>query len=173
MSSIFNAEIAEVIDIIPAIVPSDFHGQTNNGLWVSMASPWRVGILVFKGTGTAAQDPVLTLNQATDNAGTNSKALNFTRIRTKYGSTALSQTTMNQWSLVTQAAANTFTMTSQAANCAMVFIEVREADVDIQNGFKFIQLSVASVGANAQICSAIYIGGGLEYLQSILPNALA
>lgn len=171
MASLLNAEILEIIEVVPAIIPSDFHGQTNNGLWVA-AQAWRTGILFFKGAGTSTQDPVLTLNQATDNLGTGSKALNFTRVRTKYGSTALSQTTMTQWSIVTQAAANTFTLTSQAVNVGMVFIDLREVDLDIANNFNHIQLSVASVGANAQLCSAFYIGGGLDYQQSISQNFL-
>lgn len=168
----YNQEIFEVIDIVPGFTPVDMSTGANNGLWVNMALIHRVGIVLFKGVGTAAQDPTITLNQATDNLGTGSKALSsITRARTKSGAT-LTQTTLATETIVTQAAASTFTVAGSANQIAIWMLEIREGDLDVANGFNHIQAAVADVGANAQIGALFYIAAGGSYLGSLPINVL-
>lgn len=165
-----NMEIGEVMGFAFDIAPSDLHGQANTGLWC-YASGFRTGILFLKNVGTASQDPVLTFQQATDNLGTNAKALNITRYRVM-SSASLSQTTMTQLAVATQAAANTVTLTGLAALYCLALFEIKEFDLDINNGFNHVQCSIANVGANAQIGSVTYLAFGNDFLQAVPPNFL-
>ena len=168
----FNHEFLEVADIIPAFVPVDMQTGNNNGLWVNMKYVRRLVCVLYKGSGTAGDDPVITLKQATTNAGANSKALTFNRIRTKANAALASLT---QFALTTQTPANTFTTTS-AANPALIAVEITATDLDMNNGFNFVQLSIPDTGTNAQLGCAFYIAYGLRYLQGVpnpVPNELS
>ena len=56
----------------------------------------------------------------------------------------------------TQAAANTFALTSDAALQAIAVIDVKAEDLDIDNGFDCLQANVADVGTNSQIGCILY-----------------
>ena len=164
----FNHEFLEIADIIPAFVPVDLHNAANNGQWISMKYIGRLVCVLLKAAGTAGDDPVITLKQATSNAGAGAKALTFTRARTKIGAIA----TTPQWTLVTQSAANTFTPTS-AASPAVIAVEVQQTDLDLNNGFSFVQVSIPITGTNAQLGAAFYIAYGIKYAQTLTPSALS
>ena len=163
-----NQEFLEIADIIPAFVPVDLQAAANNGQWVAMKNIGRLLCVLLKAAGTAGDDPVFTLRQATSNAGANAKALPFTRIRTKIGAIASTP----QWSIATQAAANTFTPTS-AASPAVMAVEIQPTDLDFNNGFSFVQLQVPDTGTNPQLGAAFYIAHGLRYQQSVTHTALS
>lgn len=164
----FNREFLEIADIIPAFVPVDLQSGANNGQWVSLENIGRLLCVLFKAAGTADDDPVITLMQATSNAGANSKPLPFTRVRTKIGAIA----TTPQWSLVTQEAANTFAPTS-AASPAMIAIEVQPTDLDVNNGFRFVQIQVPDTGTNPQLAAAFYIASSIRFGQATNLSALS
>lgn len=165
----FNHEFLEIADIIPAFVPVDMQTGANGANWVNMKLIEKLVCVLFKGAGTAGDNPVFTVNQATDNAGTLSKALNFTRMRSKIGAIA---TAANQiWTITTQAAAGTWTPTS-AASVAVLAVEINARDLDINNGFNHVQLTIPDIGSNAQLGCGFYIAYGLKYPQSITPTFL-
>ena len=169
MAGNFNAEFLELADIVPAFIPVDMQSGANNGTWVNMALCDRVVCVLFKAVGTAGDDPVFTLKQATDGAGTGAKALTFTRIRTKIGAIA---TAANQvWTVVTQSASGTYTATS-AASAAVIVVEVLAKDLDINNGFTNVQLSIPDIGTNAQLGCAFYIPWNLKQPTAINPTFL-
>lgn len=164
-----NRELLEVADIVPAFVPVDMQNGNNGSNWVNMALAERVLCVLYKAAGTAGDDPVFTLNQAKDNTGTGSKALTFTRIRTKIGPIA---TAANQiWTIATQAAGGTYTPTS-AASVALIAVDVRAFDLDINNGFNHVQLTIPDTGSNSQLGCAFYIVYALKQPQSITPTFL-
>ena len=163
----FNHEFLEIADIIPAFVPVDLHTPANGGQWVDMKYIGRLLCVLFKSAGTAGDDPVITLKQATSNAGAGAKSLNFTRARTKIGAIA----TTPQWTTTTLGAANTFAPTS-AASPAVIAVEVQPNDLDLNNGFSFVQLSIPITGTNPQLGTAFYIAYGIKYAQSTTPNEL-
>lgn len=164
----FNHEFLESADIIPAFVPVDMQTAANNGQWVAMKNISRLLCVLLKAAGTSGDNPVFTLQQATSNAGAGAKALNFTRARTKIGAIASTP----QWTIATQAAANTYTPTS-AASQAVIAVEVVATDLDMANGFNFVQLSIPDTGSNAQLGAAFYIAYGLKFPQSVTASALS
>lgn len=163
-------EFFEQGTIVPAFDPVDMHTGANNGIWVSMANYNRMVAVLFKGIGTSGQDPVFTLMQAQNSSGLNAKALNFTRVRTKIGATL--DTAVNDFTLVIQAAGDTYTPAGSAVDSAMVGVDIKASDLDIQGGFSWVQLSVPSVGANAQLGCGFYIMFQARFAQQTPPTAL-
>lgn len=164
----FNHEFLEIADLIPAFVPVDMQTGSNTGQWVSMKNITRLVCVLYKASGTAGDNPVFTLQQATSNAGAGAKALNFTRARTKIGAIASTP----QWTIASQSASNTYTPTS-AANPALIAVEIQAGDLDVSNGFTFVQLSIPDTGTNAQLGTAFYIAYGLRYPQAVTASALS
>ena len=164
----FNREFLEIADIIPAFVPVDMQTAANNGQWIAMKDFSRLLCVLLKAAGTAGDNPVVTLQQATSNTGTGAKALNFTRARTKIGAVASTP----QWTIVTQTASSTYTPTS-AASQAVIAVEVQATDLDLANGFNYVQLSIPDTGTNPQLGAAFYIAYGIAYPQSVTMSALS
>ncbi len=149
--SCFNQEFLEGANLEAAFVPVDLSAAANNGQWVSLTEYQRCVAVLFAAAGTAADDPVLSVNQATDNAGTGAKALSFTRIRQKSGATVPGIDT-----IVSQSAAGSYTATGTAAQQKIIAIEIQASDLDVANSFTHVQLSVAKA-AHPQLGSAFYI----------------
>lgn len=164
----FNHEFLEIADVIPAFVPVDMQTAANNGQWVAMKNISRLVCVLLKAAGTAGDNPVFTLQQATSNAGAGAKALTFTRARTKIGAIASTP----QWTVASQSAANTYTPTS-AASQAVIAVEIQANDLDLANGFNFVQLSIPDTGTNPQLGAAFYIAYGIRYPQSVTASALS
>lgn len=148
-----NARLVESGQIQAAFVPVDMSGGANNGHWFDMTEFRRVMVLLFTAAGTTGHNLTVTLNQAQDNAGTGSKALNFTSYFKKESASGL--TGVGQFTEVDQAAANT--LTTNSADQALYAVEVLESDLDVNNGFNHIQVTVSQAGA-AQVGGALYIG---------------
>ncbi len=148
-----NRHFLEKNQVVAAIIPVDLMTAANNGDWVSLKNYGRVAAILFKAAGTAGDDPVFTLRQATDVSGTNAKALPFTRIDSKVGT----QTGIGQFTTTTQAAANTYTDLVSAEAQAIMVVDIKAEDLDADNGFDCVQLQIPDVGANAQLGCALYI----------------
>jgi hypothetical protein len=146
--------LSENGQFVQAIVPINLATGANNGDWVSMANYNHLSIVVSTGVGASGEDITLTVNQATDNAGTSSKALTFTDIYEKEGSTALSA--VGTATKQTQSAAQTYNSTSGGENEQLIVVEIDADDLDADGGFDFVQLTIADVGSTSQIGSAIY-----------------
>lgn len=154
-----NALLVERTQICAAFGPVDLSAAANSGDWVSLKDFDSCAIIFFKGAGTAGDDPTLTLLQATDVAGTSSKALDFTRIDVKQGTL----TALGAFTTVTQAAANTYVDLTSAESAGIYVIEIRADELDVANGFDCVQFSVADVGTNAQLGAALYLLRGSRY----------
>lgn len=164
-----NALLVEQVQVVSAIIPSDLSGAANNGDWVSLKNFARATVLVLKGAGTAGEDPVITLRQAKDVAGTDAKALTFTRVDEKVGV----QTGIGQFTTVEQAAANTYTNTASAEAQAVFAIDVLASTLDINNGFDCLQVQIPDVGTNAQLGCALYLLREPRYATNgVVPSAI-
>jgi hypothetical protein len=159
----FNQHITEKGQFVPGIVPVALN--TNPGAtsdYVSMKGYGRCAIVFFKGVGTNGDDPTLTLSQATAVAGTSAKALNITRVDKKQAATNLLSTGTFTTSTTTSVAShdtfstNTWTNSDLAEQAAMVVIDVKAEDLDIDGGFDCIILNVSDVGTNAQLGCLFY-----------------
>jgi hypothetical protein len=149
--------------IVSGFIPVDMQTGANTGDWVSVENFNHLSIVLFKGAGTAGDDPTLTVLQATDNAGTSSKALNFTRIYTKQGTL----TGIANFTLTTQSAANTYTDATSAEVTAIWVVEFDADDLDVSSGFDHIQASVADVGSNAQLGCCLYLATEPRFAASV------
>lgn len=164
-----NNLFVEEAQIVMAIVPVDSQTAANNGDWVSLKGYERCTIVLIKAAGIAGDDPVFTVRQAQDVSGTGAKALNFTRIDAKVGV----QTGIGTFTTVTQAAANTYTDTVSAEAQAIMVVEFKAEDLDVNNNFDCIQLQIPDTGAGgAQLITALYILRGAKFGGAALSSAI-
>lgn len=153
-----------------AFVPVDLATGANAGDWVSLENYERCVVVLFAEAGAAGEDPVFALNQATDAAGTGSKALTFTTIYEKVGTL----TGVTSWTRTTQTAAGSYTNAASAETEKIIAVEVKADELDVDNGFKFLQLSVADTGATAaQFGCGFYIMLEPRYPQAAVQSALS
>lgn len=149
--------IAEELQVVPAIIPVDLSSGANAGDYISLKNFGHVTIAILTGIGTAGDDPVISINQATDVSGTGAKALQIDEVFHKVGATAINA--VGEFTRATQTAADTYDTAGidGAENEMLLLIEIDAADLDVDNNFDCLQLNIADVGTNAQIGSANYI----------------
>lgn len=158
-----GAPFVQNSQIVSGFVPVDLQAGANTGDWVSVENFNNLAIVFFKAAGTAGDDPTLTVTQATDNAGTSSKALNFTRVYTKQGTLS----SVANFTLTTQSAANTYTDATSAEVQAIWVVEFAADDLDVSSGFTHIQASVGDVGSNAQVGACLYLATEPRYAAAV------
>lgn len=137
-----------MVEGFPAV---DLSTAANNGDWVSLSNYGKCAVVFVSGIGTAGQDPTLTIEQATDNSGTSSKALNIPtdRIWKKQAATNLSS--VGAWADASGGVTdNTWTHADAAEESVIVWVEFKVTDLDVNNDFAYLRGTVADVGANAQ-----------------------
>lgn len=146
-----NTRIIERILPIWAVAPANYTGVPNTIQYVSMKNFERMGVAIVTGAwagGTAA----VTVNQATNIAAGTNKALAFSFM---WSSTSTSAT-------VTKNAVVSNTFNLSAAN-TLYWIEFVQSDLDIDNAYTCIGVSIASPGSNADFYSVAYIGDCSKY----------
>jgi hypothetical protein len=162
-------KLGESYDLSTGLAPVDLSTAANTGKRVSMVEVASVDIVVIKGAGTAADDPVLTLKQHTAaTSGTTSDLAVITEYSLKNEATLDGDET---WTRVTQSAAATITDPGGAGTSAesqqIVVIHVR-AD-QLTPGNTHISLDIADVGTNAQLGAVLYIVHNNDH---VAPTAL-
>lgn len=166
-----NAELAEQVNIVSAFAPVDMSAAANTGDWVSLKNYERATLVLFKGAGTAGDDPTVTLQQATDVSGTGAKALSvIDRVHTKQDT---SLATVGGYTLVEQTAADTYTDDTSAEDQAIWVIDIQTEELDVDGGFDCIQASVGDVGTNAQLGGALWLLWGARYGGNGMQSAIA
>jgi len=142
-------------DICSAFVPVDLKTGANAGDFISMKDWHHLTIVFFKSIGTAGDDPIFELKQATVVAGTDTKDLNgITSVFYKQG---LDLTAVTHFDEATQAADEHYTDATSAELSGIYVIEIDDTMLDVNNGFDCVQFNVADIGANAQLGCALYI----------------
>jgi len=161
-------------DIIPAIQPLDLQ-TARTGDYVSLKNARHVDIVIYKGVGTDGDDPVITVTQAQDVAGTAVKNLAVvTQYWEKEAATDLTGT--GTWTRVTQTASQDVAPGDPSAQYAAMYVIPIDADqLDVDNGFDCIKVAVADTGTNAQLGCAFYILSGLRFPDrpQSLPSSIA
>lgn len=168
-----NVEFAELFQVVPAIMPVDMQAGANAGDWVNMKLYPMCTVIVMAAIGTAGDDITVTFLQATDVAGTGSKNLaTVDRVYRKEGATDINA--VGTYTLDEQAAAATWTNTTNAENELLLVATVRARDLDIANDFDCMSISIADVGSNAQLGAALYVlYPGMYGAGATLPSAIA
>lgn len=164
--------LGHVFDVIPAIVPLDLQ-TARDGDWVSLKNAQGVCFVVFKGVGTAGDDPDITIEQATDIAGTGAKVLNA--IATVWKKQGALLTGVGVWTKVTQTADDLFDADATSAEEQAVYVfEVETDELDVDGGFDCVRVRVLDTGVNAQLGAALYLLYGLRHQATPenLPNSI-
>src|SRR5437899_2301833 len=116
-------KLVENAQIVAGFVPLDLQTQ-RDGDWVLLRDFNHLTIVFYKGVGQAGENPTVTLQQATDNAGSGVKALTFTEIWKKQ---AADVQTVGQFTKTTQAAGNTYSDVS--GNLQAIWVLEIDADM--------------------------------------------
>ena len=143
-----NALLVEAAKIVKAFGPVDTTGAAQTGSWVSLAHYKKLAVILSTGAW-AGGDAAVTLEQAQDAAGTGAKALSFDKYYEVFNAANTPDDVASEVGVVS----DTYNLTG--ANKVHV-IEVRAADLDINNGFRFVRVKTASPGANADLIAAHY-----------------
>jgi hypothetical protein len=160
-------KLVENAQIVAGFVPFDLQTQRIAD-WVSLADFNHLSVIFFKGTGTDGDDPVITLEQATDNAGSGAKALTFTEIWRKQ---AADVQTVGQFTKTTQAAADSYTNTDGHQQAIWV-LEIDADMLDVDGGFDHIRVSLNDTGTNPQLGCVLYVLTQPRYAEATPPSAL-
>jgi hypothetical protein len=149
--------LGESYDLSTGLAPVNLATAANTGKRLAMSEVTSVDIVVIKGAGTAAEDPVLTLKQHTAaTSGTTADLATITEYWLKNEATLDGDET---WTKVTQAAAATITDPGAGGTSAeseqLVVIHVR-AD-QLTPGNTHISLDIADSGTNSQLGAVLYI----------------
>lgn len=175
-----NQHFAEQYNVCQGFLPVAMNTAANSGDWVSMRDYGRCTIIVFKAVGTAGDDPTIAIKQATAVAGTSSKALTLTTVYKKQAATNLlavgtytkttSDSSASNDTFV--AASGTWTNSDLAEQAAIIVIDIKAEDLDSDNGFDCVQVSIADVGTNAQLGCALYLLGEPRFQKDILISSI-
>lgn len=144
--------LAEETQLVSGFVPVDLQ-TAQTGDYVSLKHYRHCSIIFFAAAGTAGDDPVITVTQAQDVAGTGVKALNFTRVDVKAGTL----TAVGTFTKVTQVAANTYTDATHAEVQKIYVIDFNAEDLDVEGGFDCLKAAIGDTGIAAQLGSLLYL----------------
>lgn len=145
-------DFCEKHQIVAGFVPLDLQTQ-RNGDWVKAGDYLRTLIILFKGTGTDGDDPIITVQQASDNGGTGAKGLNFTTI---YRKQAADVQTVGQFTKTIQAAADNYTDADGHQQLIWV-VEVERSMLDLAGGFSYVRATINDTGTNPQLGCVLYV----------------
>ncbi|MFF9002612.1 hypothetical protein ACF1GW_35685 [Streptomyces achromogenes] len=163
--------LGRLIDVCVGAAPVDLSSAAVTGKRVSLKGCGGLTIVVFKGAGTAGDDPTLTLKQHTASSGGTTS--NLAVIDHYYLKSATTLAGTEAWSRVTQSAAATIADPGGAGTSAesqqIIVIEVDAAQ--LADGYTHVSLDVADVGTNAQLGAILYLRRDL--LVERAPAALA
>lgn len=161
--------LVENVKFVQAFGPINTTGAGQDGAWVSMKGHKRLAIVLETGTwagGTAA----VTLEQCTQaaDAGSDAKALAFDKYHLVFDADSTPDDVASEVAVTS----NTFNLSD---NANVIVIDVRAADLDGDNGFKFVRVRTATPGANADLVSGLYIlhDGNFSGTPSQMPTALS
>lgn len=132
--------------------------------YVSLKNHSKVAIIIDVDNGATVTGSAITLKQATAVAGTNEKALAFT----KYW--ANTDTGASDTLTETTASSNTFTTGNTNNKNLQYVIEVDANDLDVANNFDCIRAGTAN-GAN-MVLGVTYVLGGERYGRSVAESAI-
>lgn len=163
-----SLHILDKVDIVSGIVPINL-GSARSGDVISLKNWGRVAIVFFKAAGSASEDPTLTVEQCINVAGSSNKAINFTRVDYKQGTL----TSVGTWTEVSQSAANTYTNATASENQAIWVVDIKAEDLDVDNGYDCITVSIADAGSVNQLGAVLYILHEPRYAKSGGVSAIA
>lgn len=148
------------VNVVTALLPKDITGAAQAGQWVSLKN-YRACTVVLTQGAWAGGTPAVTLRQAQGVAGTNPKALPFSK---RY------QQATNAGTGYVESAVVNDTFNLPATPNQNHIIEVDAATLDVDNGYDCIQVNIGTPGVFVDILSAVYLLYGSRYADNAMPN---
>lgn len=139
MGSISNAVLVEFTK--PVLMFPEAAPSTSTSIFVSLSKAARISIIIMGTTNGTGGASAITLNQAKTSGGGSSKALAFS---TYYNCAGIIAGTPNDTYVATAVSSNTYNTPTTASQSFVNIIEVRGTDLDVNNGFAFVQLAMAT-----------------------------
>ena len=134
---ITNQKLSETLAVLATINPSSQAAGTTYSGWVSMAEFDRILALIQVGAFGAAATVDANIQQAQDAAGTGAKAIGTGK--------AIAQ------------------MLAAGGNNVQALIDVRSTELDVANGYGFVQLAIV-VGTAATETAGVMLGGDARFV---------
>jgi hypothetical protein len=152
--------LGSVLDIGSAFAPVDFNtADAATGHRIKATRGNNIMFVLYKGAGTAAADPIATIQEHTlSAAGTSQNLPVVTEFYRKHEATLDGDET---WEKVTQAAAATVNMGDTSAEFEGIYAVEIETN-SLSAGFSWLSVNIAATVANAQLVSGLYIVTGLR-----------
>lgn len=158
MTISLNARLDEQSKTIMAAAGLLLTSTLGDTTYVSMKGYRKLQIVIAIADGTTVTGSTITLKQATAIAGTNEKALAFTRMLANVDYAAAK--TMVETAVV----ASTFTTQVVNSKDSLYIIEVDAADLDVANGFDCVRVDGTGHAATASRgCVVLYTLFGARY----------
>lgn len=149
--------LAEETVVVSILYPSDLQTAVGDD-WIDMSDLHSLDIVLFKGSGTAGDDPEIHITQATDNSGSDEKGLDVSEYYLKQGTLATSSDG-GTFTKTTVTASYVVSFDATSAEDQMIAVFHIEADMlDTNNSFTHVRASVPDVGSNAQYGCILGIG---------------
>jgi hypothetical protein len=164
--------LGRLFDISTGAAPVDVSTAAVTGKRVHLKNASAVTIVVFKGAGTAGDDPTFDLQEHTAASGGTSQDLDV--INHYYVKQEATLDGDETWTKVTQSTASEVTGNGTSAEEQAIYVFEVSA-TQLSDGFEWISLNVADVGTNAQLGSVLYLLHGIAVQRSPenLPNPQA
>lgn len=164
--------LAEEAVIVSILYPSDTQTAVADD-WIDMSELHSLDIVLFKGAGTANDDPDLHITQATSNAGAGEKGLNFDHYYLKQGTLLSTSSVGGQFTRTTMTASYIVSFGATSAEEQMLCVVHIEADtLDRANSFRYVRASVPDTGAAGAQYGCILGIGHPRYAGDPTPNVL-
>ena len=165
------SRIIDETQICSGFLPVDLQSAANPGDYVSLKNYRRLAVILFKGIGTAADDPVISFFQATTVAGAGEKVL--TKCAGYHMKQGADLEAVGTFTEVTQTVAATCTLNATSAESAGLYVfSICDTDLDNANGFDCVKVSVADVGGNPQLGCMLYILSEPRHAAATMPSAI-
>lgn len=163
--------LARLFDIAIGAAPVDLSTAAVTGKRVALKGSSAITFLVFKGAGTAGDDPAVTIQQHTAASGGTSS--NLSVIDHYYLKDAATLAGTEQWVTKTQAAGATITDPGGAGTSAehQQILAIEVSGTELSDGYTHVSLNIADVGTNAQLGAVLYVLHDLTVQRA--PDALA
>lgn len=139
--------LGRLFDLEGCIIPVDLSGGATTGKRISLRDATGVAIVLFKGLEAGTDDPVLTFQQHKVNTG--GTPANLATIDHYYQKSAVTYAGTEAWVKKTQAASQTVTLTSEAANQGIYVVQVNATS--LSDGYHFVSVNIADAGSTAQL----------------------
>jgi hypothetical protein len=147
-----SKHILDKLDFVSGLVPINL-GSARSSDVISLKNYGRCAIVFHKAAGSASEDPTLTVLQASSITPSNAKAVNFTEIYVKQGTLS----SVGTWTHTTASAGNTYTNATLSESECVIVIDIKAEDLDVDNGFDCIQVTIADAGSVNQLGALFFV----------------